>query len=194
MPRSRISGRHLSGSPFETRAGAVGVASRPRPRPAPVAPSLGRKLGGRLASALQPRNCPGRHLSALPAGGVGKCKAEPGALSRESQPERDSEKRRLPLPSAPGISIGAGMRERRTSCAQSSERRMIPQPCCEHLKLRAHTSPAPTAPGFSFQGRQSQGSAPARVPALPDESVPGEPRASRDSLSRSANTEYTHLK
>lgn len=88
MPRSRISGRHLSGSPFETRAGAVGVASRPRPRPAPVAPSLGRKLGGRLASALQPRNCPGRHLSALSAGGVGKCKAEPGALSRESQQER----------------------------------------------------------------------------------------------------------
>lgn len=77
MPRSRISARHLSGSGFEIVAGAVGGTSRPRPRPARVAPRLGRP-GGRPASALHRRNHPGRLLSGLPAGRVGKCKGCPG--------------------------------------------------------------------------------------------------------------------
>lgn len=77
MVKSWVSARHLSRSPFQIQASAVGGASRPRPRPAGWRRAWAESLSGSLARTLRARNWPERLLSGFPEGGVGKCKGHP---------------------------------------------------------------------------------------------------------------------
>lgn len=87
----------------------------------------------------------------------GNAKAARGALSQDSQPAGKLETASAFAPCPRGFKVVLA-REERTSCVRSSERRVLLQPRCEHLKLEAHTSPTPNPLGFRFR---------AGIPAAP---------------------------
>ena len=89
-----------------------------------------REAGLRALSEKMPREAPEvcrREVS-------GNAKAAPGAPSRDSQRAKKRE-------TASAFALCTWIceivlaRGKRTSCARSSERRMILQPCCDHLEL-----------------------------------------------------------